>query len=52
MTLYPWYVFITVAEKKRFVKAARILNVSQSAVSHTITKLEADEILPLVLFAQ
>lgn len=42
MTLYPWYVFITVAEHKSFVKAARVLNVSQSAVSHTIAKLEAE----------
>ena len=42
MTLYPWYVFITVAEQKSFVKAARILNVTQSAVSHTIAKLEAE----------
>lgn len=42
MTLYPWYVFVTVAEQKSFVKAANALDVSQSAVSHTIAKLEAE----------
>lgn len=42
MNVYPWYVFITVAEQKSFIKAASILNVSQSAVSHAIAKLESE----------
>lgn len=42
MTIYRWQVFITVAEHKSFVKAANVLNVSQSAVSHTVAKLEEE----------
>ena len=40
---YSWQVFVTVAEEKSFVKAARVLNVSQSAVSHIIAKLEEEQ---------
>lgn len=40
MNIYPWYIFSTVAEQKSFIKAASILNISQSAVSHAIAKLE------------
>ena len=42
MSLYSWKVFIAVAEQKSFVKAAQMLNVTQSAVSHTIKKLEEE----------
>lgn len=40
MNLYPWYVFYILAEEKSFIKAARRLHISQSAVSHAIAKLE------------
>lgn len=43
VSLYSWQVFVTVAEEKSFVKAARVLNVSQSAVSHIIAKLEEEQ---------
>ena len=42
MSLYSWKVFVAVAEQKSFVKAAQLLNVTQSAVSHTIKKLEEE----------
>lgn len=43
VSLYSWQVFVTVAEEKSFMKAARVLNVSQSAVSHIIAKLEEEQ---------
>ena len=42
MTIYQWNVFLAVAEQKSFVRAARVLNVTQSAVSHTIAKMEEE----------
>lgn len=42
INIYSWHVFSTVAEQKSFIKAAGVLNISQSAVSHTITKLEKE----------
>jgi DNA-binding transcriptional LysR family regulator len=41
MSIYSWEVFVTVAEMQSFVRAAEVLHVSQSAVSHIIRKLEA-----------
>ena len=42
MSIYSWEVFVTVAEQQSFVRAAEILHVSQSAVSHVIKKLEEE----------
>lgn len=42
MNLYNWSVFIAVVEQGSFIKAAAVLNVTQSAVSHTISKLEEE----------
>lgn len=42
MNIYPWYIFSIVAERKSFMKAAGVLNISQSAVSHAIAKLESE----------
>lgn len=41
-TIYPWKVFLRVAEEKSFRKAAAVLNVSPSAVSHIIQKIEEE----------
>ena len=49
MNIYPWYIFITVAEQKSFIKAAGELNISQSAVSHAIAKLESECGYPLFI---
>jgi len=49
MNIYPWYIFSTVAEEKSFIKAAAILNISQSAVSHAIAKLESECGYPLFI---
>ena len=38
-SIYPWTVFLEVAEKKSFVRAAESLYITQSSVSHTIAKL-------------
>ena len=46
-TLYPWRVFLQVTEAGSFRKAADTLQVSPSAVSHVILKLEEDYGLPL-----
>ena len=40
MNLYSWYVFHVLVEEKSFMKTASRLNISQSAVSHAIAKLE------------
>lgn len=48
-TFYSWQVFITVIENKSFAKAARILNLSPSAVSHMIKKLETEHGYPLLI---
>ncbi|WP_434310544.1 LysR family transcriptional regulator [Hominifimenecus sp. rT4P-3] len=42
MTIYQWTVFLAVAEQKSFVRAAQALNVTQSAVSHIISKMEEE----------
>lgn len=42
MNVYAWQVLITVVEQGSFVRAADALNVSQSAVSHSIAKLEEE----------
>ena len=42
MNGYSWSVFIAVVEQGSFIRAAQALNVSQSAVSHTISKLEEE----------
>lgn len=42
MTIYQWNVFLAVAEQKSFVRAAQALNVTQSAVSHIISKMEEE----------
>jgi len=43
MSIYSWQVFAAVAEQRSFVKAAEVLNVSQSAVSHIIKKIEDEQ---------
>jgi DNA-binding transcriptional LysR family regulator len=48
-TLYSWEVFIAVTENKSIAKAARALNLSQSAVSHMIKKLENEQGYPLLI---
>ena len=50
MSIYSWEVFITVAEMQSFVRAAEVLHVSQSAVSHVIRKLEEEN--NIVLFVR
>lgn len=40
MNLYSWYVFKTLVREKSFVRTAKQLNISQSAVSHIIADLE------------
>lgn len=42
MNLYNWSVFISVVEQGSFIRAASSLSVTQSAVSHTISKLEEE----------
>ena len=42
MSIYQWQIFMTVAEQKSFVRAAKLLNLSPSAVSHMIAKMEAE----------
>lgn len=42
MNVYAWQVFVSVLEQGSFVRAADALNVSQSAVSHAIAKLEEE----------
>lgn len=42
MTIYQWSVFFAVAEQKSFVRAAQNLHVTQSAVSHIISKMEEE----------
>lgn len=42
MNGYTWSVFIAVVEQGSFIRAANVLNVSQSAVSHSIAKLEEE----------
>lgn len=49
MSLYAYSVFITVAEQQSFAKAAALLHLTPSAVSHTIAKLEEDFGFPLFL---
>lgn len=49
MNIYPWYIFITVAEQKSFIKAASELNISPSSVSHAIAKLESECGYPLFI---
>lgn len=46
-SLYPWRVFLLVVEHGSFRRAADALQVSPSAVSHVILKLEEDYGLPL-----
>lgn len=46
-TIYPWKVFLQVAESGSFRHAADVLQVSPSAVSHVIIKLEEDYGVPL-----
>ena len=49
MTIYQWNVFLTVAEQKSFVRAAQVLNVTQSAASHTIAKTEEEYSYPFFI---
>ena len=50
MSVYSWEVFVTVAEQQSFVRAAEVLHVTQSAVSHIIKKLEEES--NVVLFVR
>ena len=49
MSLYSWKIFLAVVEHKSFVKAARALNLTPSAVSHMIAKMEEDYGYPLFI---
>lgn len=49
MSLYAYRVFATVVEQKSFAKAARLLELSPSAVSHTVSKLEQGCGFPLLV---
>lgn len=49
MTLTQLQVFSTVVEMSSFTKAAEILHMSQSAVSHTVAALEAEFGVPLLI---
>ncbi|MBR2779175.1 MAG: LysR family transcriptional regulator [Firmicutes bacterium] len=40
MNTYPWQVFLSIAENRSFQKTAASMNLSASAVSHMISKLE------------
>ncbi|MDN3954609.1 LysR family transcriptional regulator [Sporolactobacillus laevolacticus] len=40
MSLFSYSIFNSVAEQKSFLKAAEVLNLTPSAISHSITKLE------------
>ncbi len=42
MSIYGYTIFETVLEQNSFIKAASILNLTPSAVSHAIAKLERD----------
>ena len=42
MSIYNYSIFETVVEQSSFVKAANILNLTPSAISHAIAKLESD----------
>ena len=42
MSIYLYTIFETVVEQSSFVKAADVLNLTPSAVSHAIAKLESD----------
>lgn len=42
MSIYLYTIFETIAEQNSFVRAAEILNLTPSAVSHAIAKLESD----------
>jgi Transcriptional regulator len=50
MSIFAYQVFVTVVEKSSFVKAADSMNMTASAVSHSIAKLERD--LGLTLFTR
>ena len=49
MSLYGYEIFETVVEQNSFVKAAHVLNLTPSAVSHAIAKLESDIGFPLFI---
>lgn len=49
MSLYSWKIFLAVVEHKSFVKAARALNLTPSAVSHMVAKMEEDYGYPLFI---
>jgi DNA-binding transcriptional LysR family regulator len=49
MATYPYQVFATVAEAKTYYRAAELLNLTPSAVSHSITQLENDLGFPLFI---
>lgn len=49
MSLYAYQVFEIVAEQKNFARAAETLNLTPSAVSHAIAKLEEEFGFPLFL---
>ncbi len=50
MSLFAYQVFVAVVEKNSFVKAADSMNMTPSAISHSIAKLERD--LELTLFTR
>lgn len=47
MNLFPYSAFKTVVEQKSFIKAAELLNVTPSAVSHSVSNLEGELGFPL-----
>lgn len=49
MNTYPWEVLMTVVDQRSFQKAAKVLHLSTSAVSHMVSKLEDECGYPLLL---
>jgi DNA-binding transcriptional LysR family regulator len=49
MSLFSYQVFDTVAKHKSLVRAAEVLNLTPSAVSHSLTKLEKEFGFPLMV---
>ncbi len=49
MNTYPWQVLMTVIDNKSFIKAAKALHLTTSAVSHMVSKLEEECGYPLLI---
>ena len=49
MSIFSYVVFVTVVEQKGFIRAADILNITPSAVSHSIAQFEKECGFPLLI---